>query len=153
MANRVAAASDEWTKLRKEAVKIVDGVDGLMMGGAALPPNGSQQTSGGEQETKKRKVRIDTTPAVGVYEPHSNIVQYRADTQPTSARWDVLPDSASKHVIGGTKVGNGAWAIAWVDTIMEFPDEKVLAVSPEVQVRERLLREAEASGLQPINFT
>jgi len=24
-------------------------------------------------------------------------------------------------VLGGTKAGNGAWALAWVDTIMEIP--------------------------------
>jgi chromatin structure-remodeling complex protein RSC7 len=24
-------------------------------------------------------------------------------------------------VLGGTKAGNGAWALAWVDTIMELP--------------------------------
>lgn len=24
-------------------------------------------------------------------------------------------------MLGGTKAGNGAWALAWVDTIMEVP--------------------------------
>lgn len=46
----------------------------------------------------------------------------RADTQPTCARWEGLKDSAEKRqVLGGTKAGNGAWALAWVDTIMEVP--------------------------------
>jgi chromatin structure-remodeling complex protein RSC7 len=27
-------------------------------------------------------------------------------------------------VLGGTKTGNGAWALAWVDTVMELPDEE-----------------------------
>ena len=46
----------------------------------------------------------------------------RADTQPTQSRWQQLPDSATKReVLGGTKAGNGAWALAWVDTVMELP--------------------------------
>jgi chromatin structure-remodeling complex protein RSC7 len=81
----------------------------------------------------------------GVYEPHSGIVLCQqfssiprrhahaspfflsfwvdhADTQPTRARWEGLKDSAEKRqVLGGTKAGNGAWALAWVDTIMEVP--------------------------------
>jgi chromatin structure-remodeling complex protein RSC7 len=33
-----------------------------------------------------------------------------------------MKDSAEKRqVLGGTKAGNGAWALAWVDTIMELP--------------------------------
>jgi chromatin structure-remodeling complex protein RSC7 len=45
-----------------------------------------------------------------------------ADTQPTQARWEGLKDSAEKRqVLGGTKAGNGAWALAWVDTVMEAP--------------------------------
>ena len=49
----------------------------------------------------------------------------RNDTQPTTARWVPMPDDPSnplkRSLIGGTKVGNGAWGLAWVDTIMEFP--------------------------------
>lgn len=46
----------------------------------------------------------------------------RSDTQPTQARWEALPDSRDKRrVLGGTKAGNGAWALAWVDTVMELP--------------------------------
>jgi chromatin structure-remodeling complex protein RSC7 len=46
----------------------------------------------------------------------------RSDTQPTRCRWEVVPDSREKkQVLGGTKTGNGAWALAWVDTIMELP--------------------------------
>ena len=49
----------------------------------------------------------------------------RADTQPTCARWEGLKDSAEKRqVLGGTKAGNGAWALAWVDTVMELPASK-----------------------------
>ena len=46
----------------------------------------------------------------------------RTDTQPTRARWEGRKDSAEKRqVLGGAKAGNGAWALAWVDTVMEVP--------------------------------
>lgn len=33
-----------------------------------------------------------------------------------------MKDSAERRqVLGGTKAGNGAWALAWVDTVMEVP--------------------------------
>jgi hypothetical protein len=49
----------------------------------------------------------------------------RADTQPTCARWEGLKDTTEKRqVLGGTKAGNGAWALAWVDTVMELPASK-----------------------------
>jgi len=58
---------------------------------------------------------------LGLYEPHGGVVHYRSDTQPSRSRWEVVPDSKEKrHVLGGTKTGNGAWALAWVDAIMEL---------------------------------
>jgi len=143
----VSEASAEWGKMRTEAIKAVKGVEGLVLGGALMPPTDVNQSNTGSKQPveeveedaegegiqdpsmvngekpllKKRKVKIEG-PAVGVYEPHSHIIHYRSDTQPTSARWEVVPDSATKRrVLGGTKMGNGAWALAWVDTIMEFP--------------------------------
>lgn len=168
MATRVSDASTEWGKLRKEALKVVEGVDGLVLGGALMPatdagsikqaveepeePNEEDEDEEGVQDqatadgekplVKKRKVGFEMEgPAVGVYEPHSHTIHCesaiiirqstitkiflftdRSDTQPTSARWEAVPDSATKRrVLGGTKTGNGAWALAWVDTIMEFP--------------------------------
>lgn len=45
----------------------------------------------------------------------------RADTQPTRARWEVVLDSADKRrALGGSKTGNNAWGLAWVDTTMEL---------------------------------
>lgn len=32
-----------------------------------------------------------------------------------------MPDSSQKRVLGGSKSGNGAWALAWVDTVLELP--------------------------------
>ncbi len=60
----------------------------------------------------------------------------RSDTQPTRSRLEV--DHTAKPVLGGTKAGNMAWGLAWVDTIMEprIEDENA-------HERERLIREAD----------
>lgn len=100
MATRVSEANEKWTKQRKEALKVVEGVDGLVMGGA-IPPaseNGGTSTwkrgqddgeAAGEDEdvvidvtegakkpkSKKRKVEFDEDiPALGIYEPHTNLI-------------------------------------------------------------------------------
>ena len=100
MAARVGDASAEWGKLRKEALKVVEGVDGLVLGGALVPPtdastvkqaveevdeaNEEEEDKEGVQEAmvdgeqppvKKRKIGFETErPAVGVYEPHSHTI-------------------------------------------------------------------------------
>ncbi|KAF8497578.1 chromatin remodelling complex Rsc7/Swp82 subunit-domain-containing protein [Russula emetica] len=91
---------------------------------------------------RKRARREDKVPR-GVYEPHSGIVLYRANTQPTRARWEGLKDSGEKRqVLGGTKAGNGAWALAWVDTIMEVPasEEDDAIGRAAAEERQRLLQ-------------
>jgi chromatin structure-remodeling complex protein RSC7 len=99
MATRVAEANENWTKQRKEAVRVIEGVDGLVMGGALLPPSYTHQKTYEEEEeddddegenedeksevvapikpkSKKRKVGFeDQTPSLGVYEPHANVIQ------------------------------------------------------------------------------
>jgi chromatin structure-remodeling complex protein RSC7 len=76
----------------------------------------------------------------------------RSDTQPTSARWEAVPDSITKRrVLGGTKSGNGAWALAWVDTIMELPGSDT--VDPDAAVREQILRDVDNSGDVIIDLT
>jgi chromatin structure-remodeling complex protein RSC7 len=93
----------------------------------------------------RKRARWEEKEPTGVYEPHIGIVlcQFffpppphrcahicrvltdRADTQPTCARWEGLKDTTEKRqVLGGTKAGNGAWALAWVDTVMELPANK-----------------------------
>ena len=65
----------------------------------------------------------------------------RTDTQPTRSRWEVLPDSQTKRrVLGGTKTGNGAWALAWVDTVMEMANSNETD-DPAARSREELLQE------------
>ena len=101
MATRVSDASSEWSKLREEAVKVVEGVGGLVMGGALMPPTDAsagnnkpavrevQEAEDGVEneadvqdqplvdgETKpvaKKRKRIERT-AVGVYDPHSHTI-------------------------------------------------------------------------------
>jgi hypothetical protein len=55
--------------------------------------------------------------------------------QPSSARWEKSSDSDERQVLGGTKTGNGAWALAWVDTVMEVAppaDDPGIVVKPPV---------------------
>ncbi|TFK31597.1 chromatin remodelling complex Rsc7/Swp82 subunit-domain-containing protein [Crucibulum laeve] len=98
----------------------------------------SPQVQAQVETQKKRKVVFeDGTPPLGVYEPHSDLIHYRATTQPTRARWVPLPDAPSKRrVLGGTKAGNGAWALAWVDTVMEPPTEDDPPMREEIERRD-----------------
>lgn len=101
MATRVGDASSEWTKLRKEAVKVVQGVDGLVMGGALIPPTDASTANnkpaveeieepkeevdneghvqdqalvdGETKPSAKKRKKIERT-AVGVYDPHSHTI-------------------------------------------------------------------------------
>jgi chromatin structure-remodeling complex protein RSC7 len=102
MATRVSEASEEWGRLRKEAVKVVKGVDGLVMGGALMPPadasaginkpaveeveepNDEEENEENVQDqvlavdgekplAKKRRKKVER-PAVGVYDPHSHTI-------------------------------------------------------------------------------
>ena len=90
-----------------------------------------------------------------VFHTHASVFFFfladRADTQPTCARWEGLKDSAEKRqVLGGAKAGNGAWALAWVDTIMEVPasEEDDAIGRAAAEERQRLLQLA-ADDLNP----
>ena len=53
------------------------------------------------------------------------VVTDRSDTQPTQARWEALPDNLEKRrILGGTKAGGGAWGLAWVNTVMQTPQQQ-----------------------------
>ncbi|EIN12380.1 hypothetical protein PUNSTDRAFT_97061 [Punctularia strigosozonata HHB-11173 SS5] len=119
-AERTLRANAEWRRLRADGLKAVGGILG-------------------DRGTKRRKTEYgqDRLP-MGIYEPQTGVVLYRSDTQPTRSRWEALPDEGEKRaVLGGTKVGNGAWALAWVDTVMELPtdDER----DPDADKRAELL--------------
>lgn len=38
--------------------------------------------------------------------------------QPSRYRWERIKASPA---LGGTKVGNGAWGLAWISTCLEYP--------------------------------
>jgi len=96
---------------------------------------------------------ICTAFSVSLLFPHSSHQPHkstdRADTQPTKCNWEVIsssrlptstPDTQSRkgRAIGGTKVGNGAWGIAWVDTVMEYPSHQD---DQDAKERDRILKE------------
>ncbi len=140
-AERTLEMSNEWAKLRKEALKVCGGILEADEQEAAA----SEKRSAEEilESERKRRAQESQLP-VGVYEPQTGIVlceycrlddmwtertDYRAhtdrsDTQPTHARWEPVPDD-TRRVLGGTKVGGAAWGIAWVDTVMEVPQTPV----------------------------
>ncbi|TFY82610.1 hypothetical protein EWM64_g1396 [Hericium alpestre] len=146
-AQRTAELNAELTKQRSEILKPCGGIFGDNPPGAR---EATQEVEAGEKREgtegpegegrrKRRKVRMDDGGMpLGVYEPHSGVVLYREDTQPTRSRWEGLRDDGERRqVLGGTKAGNGAWALAWIDTVMEPPGEDL--ESKVAHEREQLL--------------
>ncbi|KLO18369.1 hypothetical protein SCHPADRAFT_866713 [Schizopora paradoxa] len=133
MAERTADANSEWSKGRREALKALGGIFETDMGRSSARPAGASTSDPSKnqnadesspQTSRRRKMRQSNNAEypLGIYEPHSSLTHYRVDTQPTKARWEAVPGGqGTRTVLGGTKTGNGAWALAWVDTVMEFP--------------------------------
>jgi len=196
MSSRVQDADNEWARLRKEGRgKEGLSVDGIVMGGKGTnwtKADTISHFSNTDADTKiwgagERTIVDDTKGiplsvatgknrqpgtqgggAIGVYEPHTNLILCestlflcssitfylnrdhgpdRADTQPTRARWESL-SSPERRVLGGTKAGNGAWGLAWVDTVMQLPDEDEDALKrreEEHKEREAFIKEVEMS--------
>ncbi|KAJ6588331.1 chromatin remodelling complex Rsc7/Swp82 subunit-domain-containing protein [Mycena capillaripes] len=144
-AMRTLTAGEEWAKWRKESLQPMDLAGNIVKGKRKAEAEEEQEAEGASGSKKLRPDPIDNLP-LGVYEAHSGIIQYRADTQPTRSRMEPLPDPDGKRsILGGTKVGNGAWALAWLDTIMDVRSPEELA-RPEVEEKTRLWKEAEASA-------
>ncbi|KAL1670292.1 chromatin remodelling complex Rsc7/Swp82 subunit-domain-containing protein [Schizophyllum commune] len=119
-AERTRAMDDEWRKWRTENVKPV------------VPPESVDFFR--EWKTPGR----EPSPPRAVYEPHTGAWLVRADTQPTRARWETLPDSKEKTIVGGSKAGNRAWGVAWVETTMDHrPDD----ITREQEECKRVARE------------
>ncbi|KAK7042462.1 chromatin remodelling complex Rsc7/Swp82 subunit-domain-containing protein [Favolaschia claudopus] len=138
-AMRTLKAGDEWKRQRQEALQPID-----LTGNTAKGKRKAADLIEEPQDSEvDKKFRADASAhfPLGVYEAHSAIVQYRSDTQPTRSRMEMVPDPDGRaSVLGGTKVGNGAWAVAWVDTIM-----KSEADGPDIAEKDRLWREAAAA--------
>lgn len=138
-AERTIEMTNEWAKLRKEALKVCGGI--LDVDGDREPSPGKRTAEEVLESERKRREQESQLP-VGVYEPQTGIVlcksKYvtlalrlltalrisdRSDTQPTQARWEALPDDR-KRVLGGAKVGSAGWGLAWVDTVLETPQRQ-----------------------------
>ncbi|KIJ23248.1 hypothetical protein M422DRAFT_276219 [Sphaerobolus stellatus SS14] len=128
-AMKVQEWNEEWTKARKER---------LRPGGVIQPVETTE--ADGEEPDRKRQKMEEKLP-LGVYEAHSGLVQYRMDTQPSRGSWEpVVRDGKPREVLGGTRVGAGAWGLAWVDTVMEYRPLDEQRIHEE---RMRIVREAE----------
>lgn len=152
-AQRTLDAGAEWAKLRRDALRAYRSVYGEPAEEEAQSPKRAADDidiDDSEEKPKRQKVVVDARAPLGVYEPQTGLVLCmccifscrdtwfdgyladRKDTQPTHARWEAVPDG-EKFVLGGTKVGSGAWSIARVDTVLEPHDP---------QEEERILHEA-----------
>ncbi|KAI0356889.1 hypothetical protein OH77DRAFT_1400246 [Trametes cingulata] len=125
-AERTVEATSDWARLRRENLKLAGGIYGDLEAeqeAARVEKRAASEAPQDESSSKRRAKESDLP--LGVYEPQTGLVFYRSDTQPTRARWEALPDDGEKRrVLGGTKAGSGAWGLAWVDTVVELPQEE-----------------------------
>ncbi|TRM67020.1 chromatin remodelling complex Rsc7/Swp82 subunit-domain-containing protein [Schizophyllum amplum] len=126
-AARTRAMDDEWKKWRTENVRPV------------VPPDSVDFL----REWTSPEARREPSPPRAVYEPHTGAWLLRSDTQPTRARWETLPDNAERTVIGGSRAGNRAWGVAWVETTMDY--------RPDDIVREQEERESISRGVASVS--
>ena len=139
-ARRVSEMNGNFAKMRREAMVPCGGIldDGAK---AKLKEQSANMAGDSDGSTKKKRKAEHSQFPLGVYEPHTGMVccKYfedylrtcseilgcldRSDTQPTRCRWEQV---VARRVLGGTKVGNGAWALAWVDTCLDLPGPKDL---------------------------
>lgn len=134
-AQRTIETGEEFSKLRREALRVCGGILGDPSSTPGSPKRSADDENEETREEKRRREEAELP--LGVYEPHNGIVVCactfcesactshlyvadRSDTQPTRSRWETGLQNDERKVLGGTKTGNGAWGLAWVDTIMEF---------------------------------
>ncbi|KAI0340443.1 hypothetical protein BDW22DRAFT_1379280 [Trametopsis cervina] len=115
-AQRTLDIGEEWKVLRKKALRASSGLtEAEAAKRQARADDMDVDVPGGNV---KRQKTMDSEPK-GVYDPQTGLVFHRSDTQPTRARWEYV--DGARPVLGNTKVGSGAWGVAWVDTAMELP--------------------------------
>ena len=56
------------------------------------------------------------------------------------------PGKPKGRLLGGTKVGNGAWGLAWIDTVMDPSEVGASEGGKLSEQRERILREINLAG-------
>lgn len=121
-----------------------------------------------DDEEKKAKLRlIQSRPQgprhpIGVYEPHTGLIHCtfasqislshsrlilhpsyiidRTDTQPTNATWEVKSSASHLPLLAGSRVGAGAWGIAYVDNVVDYQPFNEKKKHEEMM---RLVRDAE----------
>ncbi|KAG2035568.1 chromatin remodelling complex Rsc7/Swp82 subunit-domain-containing protein [Suillus americanus] len=158
-ARRVGDAGEEWMRMRREARVACGGIlgDGLDKGkGKEVQAAEGEEKRGATEELegaeRKRARSEESQYPLGVYEPHTGLVHCmyisiavfshifilffldRADTQPTRCHWEQI---GQRKMLRGTKAGNGAWALAWVDTHIELPTPG--QADPYAQTRAEIL--------------
>ena len=134
-AQRTIETGEELSRLRREALRVCGGI---LSDPSSTPTSPKRSTEEENEETREEKRRREEAELpLGVYEPHNGIIvcEYtfresartscllftdRSDTQPSRARWEPGPRMDERRILGGTKTGNGAWGLAWVDTTMDF---------------------------------
>ncbi|KAI0634279.1 chromatin remodelling complex Rsc7/Swp82 subunit-domain-containing protein [Trametes polyzona] len=118
-AERTLEATGDWARLRQENLKLAGGIYGDVLENEAGEKRAASEAPQDDAARKRRAV--ESKYPLGIYEPQTGLVFYRADTQPTRARWEALPnDGEKRQVLGGTKVGGGAWGLAWIDTALDL---------------------------------
>lgn len=134
-AQRTIETGEQFGRLRREALRACGGVLGDPSSAPGSPKRSTEDEN--EETREERRRREEAELPLGVYEPHNGIVVCehkfresartsssrltdRSDTQPTCSRWESGHRNDERRILGGTKTGNGAWGLAWVDTIMEF---------------------------------
>ena len=151
-ARRVSEMNDNFAKMRREAMVPCGGILDDDAKAKLKEQSANMVGDSANGGTKKKRKAEHSQFPLGVYEPHTGIVccKYfedysqtcsevpgcldRSDTQPTRCRWEQV---VARRVLGGTKVGNGAWAIAWVDTCLDLPGP--MDLDPGADEREALM--------------
>jgi len=88
-------AGDVFSKIWREALQVRGGVqdrDGLPIG-EEMKKRGGEDGLGGDGKRRKKMSNPEDELPLGMYEAHSAIMHDRADTQPTTSRWEVVVDS------------------------------------------------------------
>ncbi|KAI0672302.1 chromatin remodelling complex Rsc7/Swp82 subunit-domain-containing protein [Trametes maxima] len=121
-AERTIEETNEWARLRQENLRLAGGIYGD--DAAEVESRRGEKRAASDAFPEGSSKRRESGLPRGIYEPQTGLVFYRQDTQPTRARWEALSDD-KRRVLGGSKVGGGAWGLAWVDTVVETPGEEV----------------------------
>lgn len=98
--------------------------DSFDMDPADLLPNGKRKV----HRLSRKERRLMKQPPIGVYEPHTHLPHFSLDTQPTWSTIEQLHrrpqigqrDDATNPVLGGSRVGSGAWGVFTLETQMRI---------------------------------